>query len=147
MTRTTEWVLGIVGSIVAFLGLFVLFAGEDSYIGLGGSLMWQVGDIAPAWGYGMLIGGVVLLAGTGALLLWERRHPREYSPQSERTGLITHIVAFVLVNALLWMQDVAMGGGLKYAYWVTIPWGIGLIVHVIVYFSGGRHATAPKPTA
>lgn len=59
--RITEWLLGIVGGISAFLGLFILFAGDNQYVGLDGDLSWRVGDISPAWAYGLLIGGGLLL--------------------------------------------------------------------------------------
>ncbi len=147
MTRIMEWVLGIFGTISAFMGLFILFAGENQYVGLGGALTWQVGEIAVGWAYGLLIAGIVLLAGSVALLLWERRHPHVYAPQSELAGLITHVVVFVLVNAFLWTQDIVSGGGLNYAYWVTIPWGIGLAAHVVAYLNSDRHTTTLRPTA
>jgi hypothetical protein len=47
---------------------------------------------------------------------------------------------FPPVNAFVWIQDFAIGGGLDYAYWVTIPWAIGLAIHAAIYFFG------PKPT-
>lgn len=43
MIRATEWILGGVGALAVFLGLFVLLAGEDQYLGFGGSA-WRVGD-------------------------------------------------------------------------------------------------------
>ncbi len=133
MTRVAEWVLGIVGGIAAFLGLFILFAGEDQYLGIGGDLTWRVGEIASGWGYGLLIGGVALLVVTVVLVAWDLRHPREHGLRSEFAGLMTHLAVFVLVNTLLWVQDIAAGGGLEYAYWVTIPWGIGLLAHIVAY--------------
>jgi hypothetical protein len=133
MTRVAEWVLGIVGGIAAFLGLFILFGGEDQHLGIGGDLTWRVGDIASGWGYGLLIGGAALLVVTVALVARELRHPHEHGLRSEFAGLMTHLAIFVLVNALLWTQDIAAGGGLEYAYWVTIPWGIGLLAHIIAY--------------
>ncbi len=51
----------------------------------------------------------------------------------ERKGLMIHSVVFVLVNALLWAQDLIAGGGLDWAYWTTIAWGIGLAIHASVY--------------
>jgi hypothetical protein len=147
MTRIFEWVLGVLGAIGAFMGLIILFAGEGQYVGLGGELTWQVGEIAVGWGVGFLLGGILLLAGTLALVLWDRSHPHEYPPQSELAGLITHIIVFVLVNGLLWLQDILAGGGLEYAYWVTIPWGIGLLAHVVAYLSSRRHMGSPHPAA
>lgn len=150
MTRITEWALGIIGVIVASMGVVILTAGADQYVGLGGDLLWQVGDIAPAWGYGLVIGGVVLLLGALALRLWEVRHPQMHKEPSERAALITHIAVFVLVNGVLWAQDILAGGGLEYAYWVTIPWGVGLVAHIIAYLASARHTghtATPHPAA
>jgi hypothetical protein len=44
----------------------------------------------------------------------------------------------VIGNALLWVQDIAAGGGLEYAFWATIPWGIGLLIHALVFVFAGR---------
>jgi hypothetical protein len=50
-----------------------------------------------------------------------------------------------VVNALIWLQDIATGGGVEYAYWITIPWGIGLTIHATAYsFSRGRAGAHPK---
>ena len=51
----------------------------------------------------------------------------------ERTGLVIHGVVFALVNSFLWIQDLLAGGGIDWAYWTTIPWGIGLAIHGAVY--------------
>ncbi len=51
----------------------------------------------------------------------------------DRNGLLVHTVVFVLVNAFLWIQDLLAGGGIDWAYWTTIPWGIGLAIHATVY--------------
>ena len=139
MTRIAEWFLGIFGVIVASMGVVLLTAGADQYVGLGGDLLWRVGEIAPAWGYGLLIGGAVLLVGAVLLRLMERRHPGEYNEPSERAVLLTHIAVFVLVNGILWIQDILAGGGLDYAYWVTIPWGLGLMAHATAYLVSIRH--------
>ncbi len=138
MTRVTEWVLGIVGAIAAFLGLFILFGGGNQSLGLGGELTWQVGEISAGWGYGLAIGGGLLLLLTVALVVWERRHPRVHRRQSEFAGLMWHTGIFVVVNAFLWIQDIVGGGGLEYAYWITIPWGVGLISHALAYLFEAR---------
>lgn len=137
MLRVAEWILGGVGALAVFLGLFVLLAGEDQYLGVGGST-WRVGDIAAAWGYGLLLGGVVLLAVVVALAVRDLRHSRPSKAQGELAGLLTHGAIFTAVNALLWIEDIATGGGLEYAYWVTIPWGIGLLAHFVAYMIGAR---------
>ncbi len=138
MARVTEWVLGIVGAIAAFMGLFILYAGGDQYVGLGGDLTWRVGDIASGWGYGLLIVGVVMLVVTVASAVRDLRHPQVRDQQSELAALVAHVAIFAAVNAFLWVQDIVSGGGLEYAYWVTIPWGIGLLAHAIAYVVGAR---------
>ncbi len=54
------------------------------------------------------------------------------------SSLLWHLGAYVVVNAFLWIQDIVAGGGLEYAYWVTIPWGVGLAFHALAYFLGER---------
>jgi hypothetical protein len=147
MTRITEWFLGVIGVIIASMGVVLLTAGPEQYVGIGGDLLWRVGDIAPAWGYGLLIGGLISLAGAILLRVTERRRPGVHSEVSERAALVTHIVVFVLVNGILWAQDILMGGGLNYAYWVTIPWGIGLIAHITAYVVSVRQTGTSHPAA
>lgn len=48
-------------------------------------------------------------------------------------NFLWHLGFYLLVNAWLFVQDVAIqGGGLDWAYWTTIPWGLGLLVHLVV---------------
>lgn len=140
MARVSEWVLGIVGGIAAFLGLFMMFGGADQYLGLGGDLTWRVGDISSTAAYWFLGAGVVLLLAAVAVVIRDRRRERIHRPRSEFAGLMWHSSIFVVVNAFLWIQDIAAGGGLEYAYWTTIPWAIGLISHALAYFYWARQA-------
>lgn len=71
--NTVEWVLGIVGAVSLFLGLFIAYAGENQSLGLGGDWSWQVGEIASGWMYGFLIGGAVLLMGLIGLVYQDIR--------------------------------------------------------------------------
>lgn len=146
----TEWLLGIVGGIGVFLGLFILFAGEDQYVGIGGDLSWRVGDITSAWAYGLLIGGgVLLLVGLVMIVLGHQRADERHTHSSALSELLWHAGIFAVVNAFIWVQDIAIGGGVDYAYWVTIPWAIGLAIHAVsVYFSarmGGGDEGRPLP--
>jgi len=147
MTRVTEWFLGIVGAIAAFLGAFILVGGENEYLGLGGDLTWRVGDIPAGWAYGLLSVGGVLLLLTLVLVLGDIRGKRVHRRQSEFAGLMWHTGIFVAVNAFLWIQDIAAGGGLEYAFWTTIPWGAGLLIHALVFMFAGRRAVMPIPAA
>ena len=53
---------------------------------------------------------------------------------AEFEGLMWHIAVYVIVNAFLWFIDLNAGGGLDWAYWTTVPWGIGLLFHIAAYF-------------
>lgn len=133
------WLTGIMGGVAAFLGLFILFGPEDESVGLGGDLSWRVGDISNAWMYGLLIGGAVFLAGAVAMAVAGRkRMPVASSPL---TDLLLHAGIFIAVNALVWIQDLAIGGGIDYALYMTIPWGIGLLIHGTVYALSRNRAT------
>jgi hypothetical protein len=139
--RVTEWALGIVGGIAVILGAFILLGGENQSLGLGGELSWTVGEIHPAWGYGLLAVGGLALLGTLALVVHARSLPAEQAAaRSGWSDVLAHAAVFLVVNAFLWAQDFALGGGLDYAYWVTIPWGIGLAAHALAQWRDQRHA-------
>jgi hypothetical protein len=137
---------GIVGGIAAFLGLFILFGPEDEYVGLGGDFSWRVGDISSVWMYSLLVGGFALLAIAVFMAVVGRNRPRvESTPFSD---LVLHAGVFTAVNAFVWIQDFAIGGGLDYAFWLTIPWAIGLAIHAGFYFFGPKAAdTLPEEVA
>ena len=139
--RFVEWLAGIVGGIALFLGLFIMFAGDDSSVGLGGEWSWTVGEISDAWMYGLLIGGAVLLLAAFAMVMMRAGMTEE--PRSQATDLselLWHAGIFAAVNAFIWIQDIAIGGGVNYAYLITIPWGIGLAIHATTYGYSRRRA-------
>ena len=133
-----EWLFGILGGIATFLGLFVLFADGDQWIGIGGDLSWRVGDISSTWAYGLLVGGLVLLIlALGMAFLGKPSTASGARADSTgMTDLVWHSGFFLVVNAFLWLQDIALGDGLNYAFWTTIPWAIGLAIHGFVVFRG-----------
>ena len=138
--RVSELVLGILGAVALFMGAFVLLAGDDQYVGLGGEASWRVGDIGLAWAIGLLAVGAVVVLADVVLVRWERhRDVSAVAAPSGRTDIVVHAVMVVLVNAFIWIQDIAIGDGLNYAWWITVPWGIGLAVHAVAVFrDGGR---------
>lgn len=139
--RVTRRVLIVVGAIAAFLGIFIMAGPDDSSIGLGGEVSWEVGDIAPAWGYGLLLFGAAALAGGLVLVARARRLPKDGAVKADGWhDVVAHAVVFLVVNAFVWIQDFAIGGGIDYAYWVTVPWGAGLIVHAVAQAAEGRGA-------
>ena len=55
------------------------------------------------------------------------------------TDLLWHIGAFAIINASFWAMDLFLGReGVQWAYWITIPWGIGLAFHVLAWLIDGR---------
>jgi hypothetical protein len=46
------------------------------------------------------------------------------------TGLMWHVVVYVVVNVFLWIIVP------QAAFWVTLGWGIGLAFHIAAYFIG-----------
>lgn len=138
--RISEWVLAVLGAIAGFSGVFILVGGDDQYIGLGGEASWRVGDLSIAWGYGLAAGGLAVMLAAFLLFRRDRRAGVAHEP-STRADLAVHATVFVLVNAFVIIQDAAIGDGINYAWWLTIPWGIGLAAHAIAVLAvGGRHA-------
>ncbi len=141
--RVTRWILAVLGAISAFMGLFILFGGEDQYVGLGGEASWRVGDIDPLWAYGLLIGGLVLLVVGGYAVARYHAAVRAGTrpATTPRSDLISHAIVFVIVNAFIWAQDIALGDGVNYAWWITVPWAVGLLAHGYAYLADHRHVT------
>jgi len=48
------------------------------------------------------------------------------------TGVLWHLVTFLIINAFLWFIDLQQGG-LEWAYWVSVTWGIALAFHAAWY--------------
>lgn len=139
--RVSAWVLAGLGAVAAAVGAVILFAGDDEYVGLGGpTTSWRVGDLSPAWGYGLIAAGVVAVAVAVALGLNSRSTAGEHAaqPASPWADWFLHATIFLVVNAFLWIQDIALGDGLNYAYWATIPWAIGLTAHAFACYTGQR---------
>jgi hypothetical protein len=67
-------------------------------------------------------------------------------PPSAWADWALHATIFLVVNAFLWVQDIALGDGLNYAYWVTIPWAIGLGAHAFACYAGQRETERQRGT-
>ena len=48
------------------------------------------------------------------------------------TGLMWHIAVYVIVNTFMWLIVP------EAAFWVTVPWGVGLAFHIAAYFLDER---------
>ena len=51
----------------------------------------------------------------------------------ERMDVMWHVATFAIINVALWFIDIGSGGGLDWAYWPTIGWGLGVAFHVASY--------------
>ena len=51
----------------------------------------------------------------------------------ERTGLIVHLVAYLIVNVMVWAIFLLGAGTFPWPLFVTGGWGIGVISHVLSY--------------
>ncbi len=51
----------------------------------------------------------------------------------ESVDVMWHVAAYTIVNIFLWFIDIAQGGGLDWAFWPTIGWGIAVAFHVASY--------------
>jgi hypothetical protein len=60
------------------------------------------------------------------------------------TGLMWHAGAFLIINAFFWILDIAGGGGLNWALWITGTWGFALAFHALAYYIDGRGLEARK---
>ncbi|MGB8360819.1 MAG: 2TM domain-containing protein [Acidimicrobiia bacterium] len=138
--RFSEWLLGIFGGVGLSLGLLIFFAGDDQYVGIGGDLSWRVGDISATWAWGLLVGGGVLIISAGMMFMGGANRAGDVVVTGKRSSeFLWHFGIFVVVNALIWAQDLATGGGV-HAYWVTVPWTIGLGAHAVAYYMGASRS-------
>ncbi len=71
-------------------------------------------------------------------MVYNARGGQHRTESTDLTDLVWHAGIFLVVNAFLWAQDIIVGGGLDYAYWTTIPWGIGLATHAGLYYYNRR---------
>lgn len=53
---------------------------------------------------------------------------------AEVREFVLHLIVFVVANTFIVLQDLAISDGLQWAYWVFVPWGIGLIAHAVAVF-------------
>lgn len=48
------------------------------------------------------------------------------------TGVLWHVVTFLIMNAFFWFIDLRQGG-VDWAYWISLFWGIALAFHAAWY--------------
>jgi hypothetical protein len=56
------------------------------------------------------------------------------------TDLMWHVAVFVIINGFFWTLDILTGGGVTWAFWITLMWGLALAFHVAATLIGSRGA-------
>ncbi len=65
----------------------------------------------------------------------ERAHRRQQRQRLAESGFRIHLTVFVMVQILLFVIWLAVGGGFPWFLIVLVAWGIGLAVHGVVTYS------------
>ena len=60
------------------------------------------------------------------------------------SGLIWHGGTFVIINGFFWILDIVGGGGVSWAFWITVVWGLALAFHALAYYVDGRDLEGRK---
>ncbi len=67
----------------------------------------------------------------------DNRDARLWMEAKKRAGFKSHLISFMLVNALLWViwwftvPDISQGRQIPWPLWPLIGWGIGLTFHYV----------------
>lgn len=56
--------------------------------------------------------------------------------RAQRGDLITHVGTYLAVNTGLMAMDWFQGGGITWAFWPILGWGIAVMIHVVSYVAG-----------
>lgn len=68
----------------------------------------------------------------------ERTRRRQHRQRLAESGFRIHLTVFVMVQILLFVIWLAVGGGFPWFLIVLAGWGIGLAVHGVVTYPRGR---------
>lgn len=61
---------------------------------------------------------------------WRQDLKRKQARQALKSRLKRHAIAYLAVNAFLFAIDLS-SGGLNWAFWPLLGWGLGLVMHAI----------------
>lgn len=53
------------------------------------------------------------------------------------TGALWHLATFLIINGFLWFIDLREGG-VEWAFWVSVTWGIAVAFHLAWYLISER---------
>jgi len=64
----------------------------------------------------------------------DERYDKARKRVQELKGFYSNLVTYILINALLIIINLVTSPGSLWFYWVTIFWGIGLLIHAAKIF-------------
>lgn len=56
----------------------------------------------------------------------------------EYIGLLWHVASYLIVVPFLFVLDWYVGSGIDWAFWVAVPWAVGLLFHLFAYATSTR---------
>jgi hypothetical protein len=62
----------------------------------------------------------------------------------QKVALLSHIGAYIIINAFLVVVWLLSGRGYPWFLWVMAGWGIGLVFNIFAYFSGAKGEAAKE---
>jgi hypothetical protein len=65
------------------------------------------------------------------------RYQRAHQRVQQLRSFYIHLVVYLIVNAGLFLIDLAQDGEINWFYWSLLGWGIALAVHAFVTFAEG----------
>ena len=68
----------------------------------------------------------------------EKAYERAKEKVEEKVSFLSHLAAYVILNAFLFFLDYRDNRSIDWAYWPLIGWGIGLMFHGLNTFVFGE---------
>ena len=68
----------------------------------------------------------------------ETKYQRAKKQVQELRDFYTHLIAYVVINAFLFVLDIIGTPGKLWFYWPALGWGIAVALHAVSVFSSRR---------
>lgn len=68
----------------------------------------------------------------------DKAYERAKERVEEKVGFLSHLAAYVIINAFLLFLDYRDNKTIDWAYWPLIGWGIGMLFHGLNVFAFGE---------
>jgi hypothetical protein len=65
----------------------------------------------------------------------DARYKQAKERVEEVKGFYAHLAVYAIVNAGLFLINLAAGGGHWWFYWPLVGWGVGLAIHAVMVFA------------